>query len=202
MLRLAVIAQARGTCRFHALALGLKPSSTEHAANQQVLCVAPPTPPPPAPRGPSVSTSHSNAISPLVHTAQAMQDLLQQLHADTSVSVAGGGQAASQRHLDRGKLLPRDRIAHIVDPGSPFLELSPLAGKGMYGASVVWHRGPVKAAAPSASPTLLGPVRHGERAKRGNCDGHRPRRRTTRGVCSKRCNRQGRHILPGHCEGQ
>ena len=44
----------------------------------------------------------------------------------------GGGQKARQKHLERDKLLPRDRISALLDPGSPFLELSPLAAHGMY----------------------------------------------------------------------
>ena len=64
-----------------------------------------------------------------------MRALLQQLTSNTAAAVAGGGQAAAQRHLARGKLLPRARIARILDPGSPFLELSPLAGKDLYGAA-------------------------------------------------------------------
>ncbi len=45
---------------------------------------------------------------------------------------AGGGPKARDRHLSRGKLLPRDRVARLIDRGSPFLELSPLAAHGMY----------------------------------------------------------------------
>ena len=45
----------------------------------------------------------------------------------------GGPGQARQRHAGRGKLLPRDRVDTLVDPGSPFLELSPLAANGMYG---------------------------------------------------------------------
>ncbi len=44
----------------------------------------------------------------------------------------GGGEEAVRRHRSRGKLLARERIEHLVDPGSPFLELSPLAAWGMY----------------------------------------------------------------------
>ncbi|MCP2261863.1 3-methylcrotonyl-CoA carboxylase beta subunit [Streptoalloteichus tenebrarius] len=44
----------------------------------------------------------------------------------------GGPERARQRHVDRGKLLPRDRVDALVDPGSPFLELSPLAAHDMY----------------------------------------------------------------------
>jgi 3-methylcrotonyl-CoA carboxylase beta subunit len=45
----------------------------------------------------------------------------------------GGSEAARTKHTDRGKLLARDRIDALLDPGSPFLELSPLAAYGMYG---------------------------------------------------------------------
>jgi len=44
----------------------------------------------------------------------------------------GGGDKARDRHTARGKLLPRDRVTALLDPGSPFLELSPLAAEGMY----------------------------------------------------------------------
>ncbi len=44
----------------------------------------------------------------------------------------GGGERARQRHVDRGKLLPRDRVERLLDPGSPFLEIAPLAAGGMY----------------------------------------------------------------------
>jgi 3-methylcrotonyl-CoA carboxylase beta subunit len=44
----------------------------------------------------------------------------------------GGPELARQRHTGRGKLLPRDRVDALLDPGSPFLELSPLAAGGMY----------------------------------------------------------------------
>src|SRR6476646_9375445 len=44
----------------------------------------------------------------------------------------GGSESARKKHTDRGKLLARDRIDALLDPGSPFLELSPLAAYGMY----------------------------------------------------------------------
>jgi 3-methylcrotonyl-CoA carboxylase beta subunit len=46
--------------------------------------------------------------------------------------VAGGGERARERHISRGKLLPRDRVDRLLDPGTPFLELSPLAAHGLY----------------------------------------------------------------------
>ena len=45
----------------------------------------------------------------------------------------GGAARSRARHVERGKLLPRDRVDPLVDPGSPFLELSPLAAHGLYG---------------------------------------------------------------------
>ncbi|WP_328326726.1 MULTISPECIES: carboxyl transferase domain-containing protein [unclassified Streptomyces] len=47
----------------------------------------------------------------------------------------GGGEKSRARHVARGKLLPRDRVDTLLDPGSPFLELAPLAADGMYGGS-------------------------------------------------------------------
>ena len=44
----------------------------------------------------------------------------------------GGSEKSRERHVARGKLLPRDRVMHLIDPGSPFLEMSPLAAYGMY----------------------------------------------------------------------
>jgi 3-methylcrotonyl-CoA carboxylase beta subunit len=58
----------------------------------------------------------------------AVDDLKTQL-ANTTL---GGGEKARARHTERGKLLPRERIRTLLDAGSPFLELSPLAAHGMY----------------------------------------------------------------------
>ena len=44
----------------------------------------------------------------------------------------GGGEKARKKHTERGKLLPRERIGALLDPGSPFLEIAPLAAEGMY----------------------------------------------------------------------
>eukprot|EP00753_Platysulcus_tardus_P009668 PLAT2236.1.p1 GENE.PLAT2236.1~~PLAT2236.1.p1 ORF type:complete len:552 (-),score=235.27 PLAT2236.1:167-1822(-) len=50
-------------------------------------------------------------------------------------AAAGGGEKMASRHLARGRLLPRDRLLKLIDPGSPLLELSPLAAHGKYGGS-------------------------------------------------------------------
>jgi acetyl-CoA carboxylase carboxyltransferase component len=77
----------------------------------------------------------------------AMLAKLEDLAAEHAVAVAGGGPAYVERHHARGKLLPRERIELLVDPGSAFLELSPLAGWGSdftVGASVVTGIGVVE----------------------------------------------------------
>jgi 3-methylcrotonyl-CoA carboxylase beta subunit len=65
--------------------------------------------------------------------AAAMRALVEQLRSRQQAAATGGGEAARAKHVARGKLLPRDRVEMLLDPGSPFLELSPLATFGMYG---------------------------------------------------------------------
>jgi 3-methylcrotonyl-CoA carboxylase beta subunit len=65
--------------------------------------------------------------------AEQMQTLVAELRRRQELAAAGGGEQARARHLARGKLLPRDRIEALLDPGSPFLEIAPLAAGGMYG---------------------------------------------------------------------
>jgi 3-methylcrotonyl-CoA carboxylase beta subunit len=62
----------------------------------------------------------------------ANQALADDLRARLQRVAAGGGERARRRHADRGKLLPRDRVDRLLDPGAPFLELSPLAAHGLY----------------------------------------------------------------------
>ncbi|HSN15842.1 MAG TPA: carboxyl transferase domain-containing protein, partial [Anaeromyxobacteraceae bacterium] len=68
--------------------------------------------------------------------ADAARRLVERLRADLATVAAGGPEAARQKHLGRGKLLPRARVEALLDPGTPFLELSPLAAWGMYGGDV------------------------------------------------------------------
>jgi 3-methylcrotonyl-CoA carboxylase beta subunit len=68
--------------------------------------------------------------------AEAMRALLAELGGHTAQAALGGPEAARQRHASRGKLLPRERVERLLDPGTPFLELSPLAAHGMYGGEV------------------------------------------------------------------
>ncbi|NDP39743.1 MAG: methylcrotonoyl-CoA carboxylase [Rhodoferax sp.] len=64
--------------------------------------------------------------------ASAMRALVDNLNAQTARAALGGGEVARARHTGRGKLLPRDRVQMLLDPGTPFLELSPLAALGLY----------------------------------------------------------------------
>jgi 3-methylcrotonyl-CoA carboxylase beta subunit len=70
--------------------------------------------------------------SDFVANAAAMRALVDDLRAKVAQAALGGGEAARNRHTGRGKLLPRDRVQMLLDPGTPFLEISPLAAMGMY----------------------------------------------------------------------
>jgi 3-methylcrotonyl-CoA carboxylase beta subunit len=62
----------------------------------------------------------------------SLRDLVDDLNAQLARVREGGGERARRRHTDRGKLLPRERVDRLLDPGAPFLELSPLAAHGLY----------------------------------------------------------------------
>ena len=64
--------------------------------------------------------------------AAAMQAQVEELHTLTARIAQGGSAAAREKHIARGKLLVRERIDALLDPGSPFLEIAPLAATGMY----------------------------------------------------------------------
>ncbi len=68
--------------------------------------------------------------------AAHMQTQVNDLKDKISVISLGGHDRAREKHLARGKLLPRDRVNTLLDPGSPFLELSQLAAFDMYGADI------------------------------------------------------------------
>ena len=58
--------------------------------------------------------------------------LVEELRAKVATAALGGGDSHRTRHVARGKLLPRDRVQRLLDPGSPFLEIGALAANGMY----------------------------------------------------------------------
>ena len=65
-----------------------------------------------------------------------MQELVDDLRSTLSHIELGGDERSRKRHEARGKLLPRERVRRLLDPGSPFLELSPLAAHGVYDTEV------------------------------------------------------------------
>jgi 3-methylcrotonyl-CoA carboxylase beta subunit len=64
--------------------------------------------------------------------AQAMGTLVDELKSRLAIAALGGDERSRERHKSRGKLLPRERVEGLIDPGTPFLELSPLAAFDMY----------------------------------------------------------------------
>ena len=59
--------------------------------------------------------------------------LLAEVRAAAELAAAGGGEKARARHIARGKMAPRDRVANLLDPGAPFLEIGATAAHGLYG---------------------------------------------------------------------
>jgi 3-methylcrotonyl-CoA carboxylase beta subunit len=68
--------------------------------------------------------------------AAQMRLLVEDLRAQAAQVRLGGGQASRERHVARGKLLPRDRIRTLIDPASPFLEVGQLAAHALYGGDI------------------------------------------------------------------
>ena len=76
----------------------------------------------------SLNTSSADFIA----NSENMQNLIDDLRTHVARVKLGGGERSQKRHVDRGKLLPHDRISGLLDPGSPFLEFSQLAAHDMY----------------------------------------------------------------------
>ena len=71
--------------------------------------------------------------SPAFKTLDAHNRALRdELYEKVAKAARGGSDASRDRHVARGKLLPRDRVERLLDPGSPFLEVGQLAANGMY----------------------------------------------------------------------
>ncbi|HTT82068.1 MAG TPA: carboxyl transferase domain-containing protein [Rhizomicrobium sp.] len=68
--------------------------------------------------------------------AAAMEKLIGELKSRMEIAARGGDERSRKRHTERGKLLPRERVERLLDPGTPFLELSPLAAFGMYDGDI------------------------------------------------------------------
>ncbi|OGB19546.1 MAG: methylcrotonoyl-CoA carboxylase [Burkholderiales bacterium RIFCSPLOWO2_12_67_14] len=81
---------------------------------------------------PALDTKLNARSADFQANAAAMRVVVDDLKAQVEKATLGGGDAARAKHTARGKLLPRDRVQMLLDPGTPFLELSPLAAMGMY----------------------------------------------------------------------
>ena len=78
-------------------------------------------------------TSKVDPLSPVFRANEAAQSgLVDELRRRLATAALGGPEHSRQRHVSRGKLLPRERIDQLLDDGSPFLEIAPLAANGMY----------------------------------------------------------------------
>ncbi|WVT76959.1 carboxyl transferase domain-containing protein (plasmid) [Sinorhizobium chiapasense] len=81
----------------------------------------------------TVLKSHISPSSETFRANQlAMAEAIATVEEAVKLAAAGGGDAARERHVSRGKLLPRDRVAHLIDPATPFLEVGMTAAHGMY----------------------------------------------------------------------
>src|SRR5258708_17407421 len=76
------------------------------------------------------------ASSDVARNAEAMRALVAELREKLDQVAGGGGEASRVRHTSRGKMLARQRVDLLIDPGTAFLELSPLAAFGLYGGDV------------------------------------------------------------------
>ncbi|MGW7295993.1 carboxyl transferase domain-containing protein [Streptomyces xiamenensis] len=84
------------------------------------------------PQAPVLTSAADPASAAYGANEAAHRELAARLREKLATARLGGGERARARHTARGKLLPRDRVDALLDPGSPFLELAPLAADGMY----------------------------------------------------------------------
>ncbi len=83
-----------------------------------------------------LTSSISTASDEFKENAAHMDGLVEELTSARIKAASGGSERSRERHLGRGKLLPRDRIMQLLDPGTPFLELAPMAAWDMYGGDI------------------------------------------------------------------
>src|SRR6476469_4554564 len=77
-----------------------------------------------------------SAPSDFARNAESMRALVAERRQKLDQAAGGGGKVSRARHTSRGKLLARQRVDLLIDPGTAFLELSPLAAHGLYGGDV------------------------------------------------------------------
>jgi 3-methylcrotonyl-CoA carboxylase beta subunit len=81
---------------------------------------------------PTLSTFHDPHTDKAQEYRRAMEAAVADLREKIEAAARGGSDRMREKHLSRGKLLPRQRVERLLDPGTPFLEFSPLAAHGLY----------------------------------------------------------------------
>ncbi len=81
---------------------------------------------------PVLASAVSTRSEAFATNRRAMLENIGAVEAAVAAALHGGGESARKRHLSRGKLLPRERVARLIDPGSPFLEIGLTAGHGLH----------------------------------------------------------------------
>src|SRR5687767_7423059 len=81
---------------------------------------------------PTLTTAFDPSLAKAKANADSMRALVEDLRSRIDATAMGGPEKSRQRHVARGKLLPRQRVERLLDPATAFLELSPLAANGMY----------------------------------------------------------------------
>lgn len=79
-----------------------------------------------------LSSSVSTRSQAFADNLTAHQSALELVKQAEQFAIGGGGEKSRERHLSRGKMLPRDRVTHLLDPGSPFLEVGAFAAFNLY----------------------------------------------------------------------
>ena len=82
---------------------------------------------------PLIKTAIDTSGAAFQANAQVNRALVAELRDRTATAALGGPEESRKRHAGRGKLLPRERVMRLLDPGSPFLEIAALAANGLYG---------------------------------------------------------------------
>ncbi|HMQ19968.1 MAG TPA: carboxyl transferase domain-containing protein, partial [Sphingopyxis sp.] len=85
---------------------------------------------------PVLSTQYDPADPAAQARAAHNRALRDELWARVAEAALGGSEKARERHTSRGKLLPRERVERLLDPGAPFLEIGQLAACDMYGGEI------------------------------------------------------------------